>query len=420
MVAGLNYAEGTAAPPAGDLFEIMASPGGGWAEPQRAKAVSYNGHTYIGSIQGGSVGDVTVVEVNESTQAVTTHVLNSSLNGEGVTADMHSNPALLVRDSDKRLLAAYCDHNDSTIRLRVSVNTLTADPTLSGGFDTERSLDTELNTSNYDYPSLVQLLGETDDPIYLFFRSSVSGTSRWLVSKNTDAAVSGDDASNGWSNNQWVYRNTGFEPYMQVNSNGVDRIDFIAQNKNEVEVTNNEIRHWYYQAGEFFKTDGTSLGTYPLVSPITPATATLAADGAGYHLFGLERDDVTGDIAFTASARVSGVHHVYRVMWDGAAWATSDITTSEAPYSWGNGIDPNNFDRALVSRFSGGVADLWEYVNTGGGWVGTQHSPGGGDDWLWPIFVRNGTADLEAVVLYGTYITYTDNGFLLAIWGLPG
>ena len=420
MVAGLNY-EGptTPTPPAGGaLFEILVSPGGGWSEPQRAKAIHYNGWTYIGTVQGGSSGDVTVVAVENATQTPHSVVLNSSLHGEGSTADMHSNPSLLIRASDHRLLAAYCDHDDTTIRLRVSTTSLDTDPDLSDGFQTERSLDTELGVSHYDYPCLVQLTGETGDPIYLTFRSTSSGTSRWLISKNTDAALSGDDASNGWEVNRWVYRNTNFEPYMQINSNGIDRIDFIAQNKNEVEVTNNEIRHFYYEAGEFFGTDGTSLGTYPLATPITPSTATLAASGAGYHLFGLERDAATGDIYFTASARVSGVHHVYRVMWDGAAWSTSDIATSEAPYSWGNVIDPDDPDHALLSRWSGGVADLWEYENTGSGWSGTQLSAGGGDDWLWPIFVQDGADELKAMVLYGTYTGYTDSDFLLAVYGL--
>lgn len=415
---GLNYPGGGATPPeTGDLFELTTQPEGGWAEPQRAKALHYNGHTYIGYVAGGTVGDVTVLEINNSTMAQTSHVLNASLTGEGSFADMHANPALLVRDSDKRLIAAYCDHADSTVRLRVSVNTLTADPTLSGGFDTERSLDAELGTSAYDYPTLLQLTGVAGDPIYLFFRSSSAGTSRWLYSVNTDAAVSGDDASNGWSANRWLYRNTGFEPYMQINSNGVDRIDFIAQNKNEGEANPNEIRHGYYEGGEFFKSDGTSVGTEPLANPLTPSDLTLAASGAAFHQSHcLERDEVTGDIAFTLSGN-DGADKIFRVMWDGASWSTDEITTSSGKDSWGNVIDPDDFDRALVIRANAGVDDLWDFAYSGS-WSGSQLSPGGGNDWNWPIFVRDGASGLRAMVLYGHYDGYTDTDFEFGIWGI--
>lgn len=379
-------------------LNLIAANEGGWSEPQTRKAVRYNNHIYIGSVSG-SDGDVVVCIRSTVGASTTTHVMHAALGGEG-TADMHDNASVLVRDSDHKLLVFYCRHADSGVRLRISVNSLDSDPTCSGGFTSETVID--VNTSVIDYPMVHQLTGETNDPIYMLFRSTSGSTARWLYCKSTDGGST-------WSNNQWVYRNTGFTTYAQSTSNGVDRIDFVAQNKNEVEASPNTLHHAYYTGGNWKKSDGTTIASDPLASPLTPTDMTEISSGIGHHLFALERDDSSGDIAVCAS-ETSGSLTVRRAYWNGSAWSTSTITTSSGTYSYGQAIDPSDLDRVYVSRWSGGTAELWRFDWNGSSWDSLQITSGSSEDWLWPQPIDTG----GIIVMYGTYTTYTN--FLAAIY----
>lgn len=379
-------------PPGG--LQYLVTNEGGWSEPQTPKAIEYAGYVYVGSVSGQD-GDVVVV-IRSPSGSATTKVMHAALGGEG-TADMHDNASVIVRDSDHKLMVFYCRHADSNVRLRISNSSLDADPTCANGFTSETLID--VNTTVIDYPMIHQLTGEANDPIYLMFRSTSGSTARWLVCKSTDGGST-------WSNNQWVYRNTGFTTYLQSTSNGIDRIDFVAQNKNETEASPNTLHHGYYEGGSFFKSDGTNVGSYPLASPLTPTDLTEVSSGIGHHLFVIERDDSSGDIAVMTS-EVGSDRSIRRCYWNGSAWSQSDITTSEAPYSYGNCVDPADLDVVYTSKWVSGTAELFRYTWNGASWDEEALTSASAFDWLWPQPVRNGSA-CKIIVMYGTYTTYTN------------
>lgn len=410
------------------LTAKTAAPHGGWSELQDPKAIRLGGYTYVGFVAGGSNGDIQVAVIEHATGTVTQRVLNSTLNGEGSTADMHNNPALLVRDSDHRLIAFYCDHGaNDYIVMRISTTSLDTDPTLADGFASEVQVDCG-GASVIDYPIAAQMLGWAGDPVFLAFRSQDSSTSRWLYMLNTDIAASGDDGVSGWSTDRWLYRNSGFTAYGQIHADGDSRVDFLFQNKNEGEVTDNELRHGYFDGTTFYNSDGSALGTHPLASPLTPSDLTLVDNDAGFHLFGLERDTASGQVAFTVSARVqpTPTHYIRRYLYTpGGSWVQSDIDTSpgtgglaSGPYSWGNVIDPDDFDRAIYARWASGVSELWEARLIAGTWTKKNLTTelGLATNTQWPIFIRDGVIPYRWVALVGSYVGYTDSDYQLAIY----
>src|SRR5690554_5026596 len=64
-------------------------------------------------------GNIVVASIDHATGLVNTHVV-----AEHFDPDDHSAPALLIRQSDKRILFAYTKHNDKIMRWRVSQNPL--------------------------------------------------------------------------------------------------------------------------------------------------------------------------------------------------------------------------------------------------------------------------------------------------------
>lgn len=390
----------TFTPPAtGDSsFTLTNAPHGGWSEPQRPKAIYYNGKTYIGWVSG-TTGDVEIAAYDHATQIMgTPFVLHAALGGEG-TADLHDNPSILVRDSDKRLVVAYCAHADSTVRLRISTN-----PEDVSAFDGEVSLDASLGGAIYDYPVLFQLTGEANDPIYLFYRDTVSGTSELTYSKSTNGGVT-------WGSGVTLYKNLGFEPYWQINSNGVDRIDVATIDKNPDEAANTTLYHFYMSGGNRYKTDGTQITVATPMAPGDLQVADPSTDGA-HQLYDLVYDGTNPVIGcavwWTRYTHYSG----RRVIWNGSAWSASDAVDvpSGIPATAlvGMAVDPLDTDIVYVTRYVSSKWVIEKHTWNGSSWSSVQASPDDGDWHLYPISVVNAQPELRILWMSGSYVSYLD------------
>ncbi len=150
---------------------------GAWSWFGGPRAIAVNGSIFVASIN--PVGHARVTQLSQATgEREASATLRTSL---GV--DDHNVPALLVRASDNKLMAFYCAHNGAEYYMRVSTNALDAT-----AWEAEAALDSSLGMDSYTYANPIQLTGETNDPIWLFFRGDPPGATGWghYYSKSED------------------------------------------------------------------------------------------------------------------------------------------------------------------------------------------------------------------------------------------
>jgi len=410
---GLNYVGVPVIPPAfGEVFDLTNAPDGGWCAPQQSRAVYYNGKTYFGWVNGDPAGDgwIKVAAYNHATQTVEGPTI---IDTPGVVDD-HNNPALLIRDSDKRLVVAYCLHNGPNMWWAVATN-----PEDVSSFAASVNLDSSIGASDYTYPILFQLTGVTNDPIYLFYRDFLSSDGRLAYSKSADGGTT-------WSARTLVHAEnpaSNLVPYFQINSDGISRIDVVttdrAYNGSEGTV---DLGHmymdgtddkWYTSAGveitatkPFLHSEMTQLetnlanGCYALdiVSGANPIVVYFTEDGSG---------NVTAKYA----------------RWDGATWDKAEIYT-EPGISFDSIYGFLAINRADVEEvFSGvnsgvGMSELYTYVSADAGatWdAGTQITFGSADYNAAVTSVYNADPELPIIWLRGIYNDVDDFP-----WGIKG
>lgn len=316
--------------------------------------------------------------------------------------DDHDNPSLLVRNSDSRIMAFYSKHNGDDINFKVSTNPLDV-----SSFGAEQSLDAEIGLSTYTYTNPVQLTGEANDPIYLFFRAP-DGTGRPITyTKSID-----DGAS--WSAAVHVMANGAERPYFRIAQNGNDRIDFCHNDGHPREVATNSIYHFYYQAGNFYKTDGTLISDVASL-PFGTADVTKVYDGTSIRSW-------VWDIAIDASGHPVIVYatfptpetdHRYRyARWNGASWDDNEICAaggrlfeSEIYYSGGVALDHSNSNIVYASRNTGSEWHLYRYTTANGGASFTEQAIVTNKKAIRPVVSRGGST---IIYLTGTYNSFTD------------
>lgn len=379
-------------------FAITAAPEGGWGRITKNNALSYGGHTYIGYVTGDD-GDVkiAVIDNDDPETVLATATLHAALD-----VDDHSAPSLLVRDSDHKLLAVYSSHGDSTVRLRISTTSLDTDPDLSDGFATEVSLDAQLGSNTYTYPTIVQLTGEVNDPIYLFVRAGGSGSSAdWFYSTSTDNGTTWAALTNFFGEStRWVY----VKPVV----NGTTRIDFVANDGSPVDDTNVSTGHFYYEAAAWHASDGTSLGALPLDG----SDMTVIADGSANETSLL--DIAIGDSGFPVVAYADiddPNNHVYHhAVWNGSVWDDTIISANGGgnlegtdTFSGHLALDADDPTIVYASVVTDGQFEIFRFTTDGSSWSGEALTTDSAVKHIRPISVVNHDSELQAVWLAGSY-----------------
>lgn len=154
--------EGAAAP--SPFLDIVNSAGWCWfADP---RAVFYNGKTYLGWVS--SSGHAMAASLLNTTGQV-----SEPFNLHNVGRDDHNNPTVLVRNSDKRVLYFFTGHDSAGMYARISTN-----PEDVSSFGSSIDISTPTGGGLHTYPTPVQLVDESGEPIYLFWRgrSDVNAT----------------------------------------------------------------------------------------------------------------------------------------------------------------------------------------------------------------------------------------------------
>lgn len=394
--------------PPSNAFTLTAAPEGGWIFYSDPKAIHYGSLTYFGFVNGD--GDIIVRSVDPVTRTVS----GESVMHAALEVDDHANPALLIRDSDHRLMVFYSKHNDTTTRLRVSTTSLDTDPDISDGFAAEVSLDASIGGEDYSYVYPMQLTGETNDPIYLFVRDipGSGSTSDWVLTKSTNGGST-------WSAKTVIYSDTGRFAYMHAVRNGDDRIDFAVSDGHPFHQTDTSIHHFYYEAGAYHESDGTVI-----TLPVNKSKATTIYDGTTTRswIWDIAIDPNTGHpvVVYTTYPGGDGSDHRYNyARWTGSAWDTNEIAAGgthiysngdEPYYSGGISIDRLNTSRVYLSRQAPTQWELFAYTTADGGttWTSRALTSGSASKQIRPTSVYDADPRLRVMWMSGTYNTFTD------------
>ena len=386
---------------------------GAWTWFGRPTVVRHSGSsnkTYIGSI--GSTGNAKVFEYNHTTSVMSKSVILKTGKPD-LLADDHGPVSLLVRASDSKLMAWYCKHNGSYIYQRVSTNaedssTWAAEASIAGSFA----------SAPYTYPSPIQLTGEANNPIYLFYRGYIGGAASLMCSISTNEGTT-------WGAPLQVFANPGYIPYYSVINNGNDRIDVTVSDAHPNQLATNSVYHFYRTGGNWYKSDGTLIGDDTAL-PLETADVTKAYDGTTNSSF-------IWDIAIDGSGNPTIVfasfpgqtfntvvpdHRYNQARWNGSSWSSYEICaagaglySAEKYYSGGIAIDHANVDIVYCSRYVSGQWEIFKYTTADSGvnWtLSEQLTTGSLYPNIRPLVPINSAAGLKVIWMNGTYNSFTD------------
>jgi hypothetical protein len=278
---------------------------------------------------------------------------------------------------------------------------------LADGFGTELALDGSIGGNRYTYPTLLQLLGETNDPIYLFLRDRQAGgaSGTLIYSKSTDGGAT-------WATKVDVFENGTRSPYWKVISDGQTRIDIVTSDGRDPPDTGaSKIYHFWYEGGDWFETDGTDIGD-PQFAPADLTEVYDGSDGTGWPM------DIAYDgtnPVFVYAVVTSGTDNDWRyARWNGSAWNNHVIAASngviEGEFAASVCLDHGDINVAYAPVKVGSRWELKRFTTANGGasFVTFDVTSGSSVDNLQPVCVRDHPSDLAILWQYGTYTDFNN------------
>lgn len=356
---------------ASDAKELCPSPtmqpDGVWSWFSHPRAVRFNGNTYFGWVN--SVGDIEIGSFADNTKLTPRFYLMDN----ELEVDDHDNPTILVRDSDSKILVFWSKHDGTDMWVALSTNAEDI-----SAFGAATALDASIGGTKYTYPNPVQLTGEVNDPIYLFYRDrDGSDNATWAYSKSTDGGGT-------WSARTLLAKGAATAGmYLTPVVNGTDRIDFVVTDDNPAS-SNTSIYHFYYSGGNYYQSDGTQIVsglpldetdmTLVYDGSTTPAWHwDIAIDGSGHPVIG-----------YATMPTKASDHRYNQARWNGSSWSSVEVAQGGGPlpdgsgafhpaeYSGGMAIDHADVDIVYVSREVSSQHEIWKYTSDDNGqtWSG--------------------------------------------------
>ncbi len=320
-----------------------------WCWFQDPRAVCHNNITYIASVNAH--GDLVV-----SSYASATNKRESVIIDSDFQKDDHACPTLQIMP-DGKITVWYSSHRGAKIWYRTT--TVAGD---ISNWGTTKSVTVNYPNStytDYTYPSPVYLSAE--NKTYLFWRGG-----------NGSATLSTTADMSTWSPGR-RYFHSGTRPYVKVVGNGVDTIHFFITDSHPTDNTYNNLYHFYYKSGNWYKTDGTLIKSTAqmIVNSITPAQCTKVYNSQSSGRLAWNWDIALGENGFpvvTFATFVSPTDHRYHCgRWDGTQWNVTELTAGgdtisedgiEKYYSGGIVLDHTNPNIVYLSKQTSSTS--WE------------------------------------------------------------
>lgn len=378
------------APPRGLVAALTTAPDGGWTQVIEPRAIERDGSIYFAFIDGDD-GHIKVGSWDGEVDEAGDPVIVSTTVGTAPEVDTHDAPVIHIRDSDDRLMVFWSGHLGSAMNLRISTNPLDV-----SAWGAAVNLDAQLGGTAYTYPSIVQLLGEANDPIYLFYRDHFGGAGRMCYSTTTDGGTT-------WAAQTILASQSGVTPYFVVGSDGDARIDIAISTGHPLTEPPASVHHFMRSSGAWKEADGTALGS----PTFTVADLPQVAAGPGWP-HGIVTDGPT--MMYT----IDDVTTTYYVAtWTGA-WES--VLLEDAGALVANSLPMDgaliDADTAYATVKVGSRLELRRYQRAAG-WDSMPVTDGSSVDNIYPARIHGGT--LRRVLwLRGTYTDYLDNS--LAVW----
>lgn len=380
---------------------------GGWIWFCEPCAVTYNSKTYFTYVT--EAGEAKISSINHKTGETTTTTLHTGF------SDDHANPALLVRNSDGRIVTTYSDHFGTTAYSRVST-----DPEDISSFQSETSV-TPRNEQTY---SQLAQLSDENDKIYWFFRDQHSGGNSLAFRTSTDGGESWSAATD-----LITIPTSTYGEYWNIGTNGVDRIDLsLTKAEGPTSGPKVDIKHIYIKDGYVHGSDGSQLGSLSGTQPITShSAATMVYDTAtGHHAWTWDCTTSDGNPQIVYAELRSTTDHRYRyAKWVGSSWVDNEIVPAgshianggaEEYYSAGIKLDESRDGLAYLATGDEDSTALHRYhtPDNGESWSNTQLT-GRSTQIVRPVVPRNEAdidqgphPDAEALWMQGQYVTPTN------------
>lgn len=359
------------------------------------------GEVLIGWVDGS--GNIECALFDEETATLgTIRTIHASFH-----VDAHDSPAFVRRASDGRLLALYSLHNSVPFNIRISTN-----PDDPSAWGSATNLDSQLGGTGYTDYGFWEI-GSTLRAIYR--DEPVPGTdSRWCVS-----SCASSSPTTGWAAQTILYRIAGERSYVTTFLDAArGRIHFVATNGGATGggyTGFTALFHWYWEAGVYRKSDGTSMGSPPF--DFTDATeAYVGTESVFMENIAVDED---GYPIFCAIDVIAGNPSVVYRRWNGSAWQGSVVADVGTGYSYNFGFDPQAYgdcvdvsdpDALWVIREVAGNSELWRYRTSDGGltFSGLPVTSGSSDLQITPFPVHGGSDVLRVLWSIGSW-THYDN-----------
>lgn len=267
--------------------------------------------------------------------------------------DDRNNPSFLSL-ANGEILATYGQHGTSSSFYQRTFKLPRWDEPVMSEEKTFNVVSTKHGLSSQN---LYRLSGE-DERIYNFFRGN---------NFNPHFVTSDDDAQT-WSEPIHLItagKDSSHHPYVKYVSNNKDRIDFFYTDGHPRACKQNNIYHFYYQSGSFYKIDGTKLRTMEQLKkrPIKVNEGTLVFNGSTPKGRGWVHDleyDVNGQPFGALISSPSGdtgsdmrywTARVKNGQWTckQIAYAGSNLCPEEEHYAGGITLDPFNDQQVIIS-----------------------------------------------------------------------
>jgi len=377
-------------------------------------AAYYNGHTYIAYSNGD--GEIRVASYSHSTQTIT--VSPAILSGFGTDPDRHIAAAIIVRQSDHKLLLVCSEHATSNMHVVISSN---AEDVSSWGSD--NNIGSSLGGSSfYTYATLHQLSGESGK-VYLFWRD---GDADGSPNPALLRCATSTDGGATWGTPFTIYSaGAGLTPYWSIISDGNSRIDFAPTDGDASSGDTASLYHFYYTGGNYYKSDGTQITT---TRPYVPGNLTKVHDGATNGSlqapWGISSTGPTLTwIAYDPTGSGSDTIYWYG-RFSGGSWSVHQIgDTGSLPSNimGGIAIDRNDPSKLYVGKTASGVWQMFLYQTSDGGatWTTTQLTHDTDQPNTWPFTPINAASGLSCAWLYGPQTPATSYSFGGQMRGYP-